>query len=132
MEIFEYFHINKHLFKCETHEFDDAIKNVMEKLIISDINNKIYFTPDMRHHNKHTKCAICLQDVGITNLLVICHNCCNICINKNVMINFGFVLSEGECLLGGLNLSLSIQKASVFWPLPAKAGMEGLMLHVKS
>ena len=89
VEIFEYFHTNKCLFKCNTHEFDHVIKSTMKELIISNIFDKKLFAYDARYQGRHSKCSICLQELGFINRLVICHYCCNICIGKKVIINFG-------------------------------------------
>lgn len=88
-EIFEYFSANRCLFKCDIHGFDEMIKTTMNKLIISDVRERKYFTFCVSDQDLHTKCAICLQNVGIINRLIICYNCCNMCINKKVIINLG-------------------------------------------
>lgn len=87
-DIFEYLHANGHLFKCAAHEFDYNIKYVMEKLIIKDWLKREQFTFCVDDKYLHKKCAICLQYIEFNNMLAICHNCCNVCINKQVMINF--------------------------------------------
>lgn len=89
-EIFDYFCANKCLFKCDAHEFDKMIKYTMNKLIVVDTFYNIRFCGAYDTH-KHTICSICLQEMNHVNCLAICCICCNICINKKVIIDFGTV-----------------------------------------
>ena len=95
--IVEHFSIYGSLFNCAVQEFDIVIKNTLNKLIIIryvdkkrlnvDINYAVMF--DKNYIDRFNKCIICLQHLTYTKGLIICHNCCNICIGKKVMVNIG-------------------------------------------
>ena len=89
VEIFDHFQKNRCLFKCDIHDFDHMIKSTMKELVISDSLYQKKFVGDVRYQGRHSKCSICLQELGFINRLVICYNCCNICIGKKVIIDFG-------------------------------------------
>ena len=84
-------HINTYgsLFNCAVHEFDVMIKNALNKLIITRYANRKSLEIDINYADKFNKCVICLQNLMCTQGLIICHNCCNVCIGKKVMISFG-------------------------------------------
>lgn len=89
VEIFEYFHTNRCLFKCDAHDFDDVIKNTMRKLIFFARVGKKYHEFNTHYQYSYTYCAICLQYLELCSRLAICPNCCNVCINKKIIIDFG-------------------------------------------
>lgn len=88
-EIFERFYTHGYLFKCDGHEFDNLIKKTIKQLINVCYSTEKKFMSGISDQHIHKICAICLQHFDFYNCLAICHNCCNVCIGKNIIIDFG-------------------------------------------
>ena len=82
MDVLACFYNNGYLFKCSSIDFDDVIKNNMNRIMM--IHN-CSIDSEFNHENVNmTHCMICFQYVGNFKHFTICEQCCNSCINKRV------------------------------------------------